>query len=138
MISIIFALFTLFSCSKSDTTSIVGKWYNYSIDTKKTTGVGCTLKDTTKLYTKNVDAQVYEFFADGKVNITMYINSVAYPGSGTYKLENSNLTLTYGSGQSITMALSNINSEGWRYLQQNFVWCPSKTAFNEYYNFKKY
>jgi hypothetical protein len=139
MISAIFILLSLFSCSKTDTGSLVGKWYNSSIDTKKLTGVGCTLKDTTKLYVKDVNAQVYEFLPTGKVTITTYSGGTPFASTIDYKFENSQLSFTANGSTTPSIAVSNLSADGWRIQQDGVIYCSTTpTNFTEYLNFKKY
>jgi len=136
---IIFLTLFILGCSKNESALMVGKWYTYSLDTKKSTGTGCNLKDTTKYYTKGLNANEYEFFSDGTGTITLYNGGTTYKSPITYTFSNNNLNISInGTAMPAPFVISNISSEGWRYQQDNFIWCPSKTAFIEYYNFKKY
>lgn len=137
----IFSIFILLiSCDKEETSNanIIGKWYHASTDTKKSTGIGCELKDTTKLYTRDNTVYVYEFFADSNMITTLRQGGVSTSTTGQYKFENGQMTWIINGIATPAIKVTNVSAEGWRYEQQNYIWCPSKTAYTEYYNFKKY
>lgn len=142
--AILMIFIIIFGCSKDDSSSskvsaLTGKWYNASIDTKIITGTNCNLKDTTKTYIKDKDGMIYEFFSNGKMTYTAYNGGTPFTSSPTdYKFENNVITLSMQSGVIATLTISNLSSNGWRYEQTNYVWCPTKTAFTEYINFVKY
>lgn len=137
MISILSIFILCMSCSKEDT-KILGKWYQASTDTKIARLNDCKLIDTTNLYTKDNTPFIYEFFADGKMIITIRSGGQLVSSEAKYTLENNKMTWIINGQTTPAITVSNLDGSNWRYEQQNFVWCPSKTAFNEYYNFKKY
>lgn len=141
MLSILPILLILLSCSKSESnaSSLVGKWYNASLSTKITHGTSCDLFDTTKLYTKNVNASIYEFLSNGKLNLTLYSSGTSYTSQVDYKFENNKLTYTINGTSSPEIIISNLTADGWRYAQDQRSYCTSPyTKFTEYVNFKKY
>lgn len=130
------------SCSKTDatTSTLVGKWYNESISTKKEISpTNCTLKDTIKYKIKDVNADIYEFTSDGRLSITTYAGGTKNTSIVDYKFENNNLTMTVNGTTSPAIIVSNLTADGWRYEQSGRSYCTSPyTKFTEYYNFKKY
>ena len=112
----------ILSCKKNDVPSLIGKWY-------------CLLKDTTIFYTRTTTLPILEFKSDGILVISYPSNSNTI--SGTYKYENDILEVVE-NGNITKSEVSNVNIDGWRMLQKNYVWCPTKTVFNEYLNYKKY
>lgn len=130
----------LLSCSKAENNpSLLGKWYHASLDTKKLSGIGCNLKDTTLLYTKANTSYVYEFLEGGKMIIALQINGQTTSTTVDYKLENNNLSYTVNGTMSPAIKLSNISNDGWRFEQTNRSYCTNPyTPYTEYYNFKRY
>ena len=124
----------ILSCKKNDVPSLIGKWYCVSKDTKLEKA-GCALKDTTIFYTRSTTLPILEFKSDGILVISYPSNSNTI--SGTYKYENDILEVVE-NGNITKSEVSNVNIDGWRMLQKNYVWCPTKTVFNEYLNYKKY
>jgi hypothetical protein len=127
---------TLMGCAKEEESSIVGKWYYASKDTKIEKGAGCDLKDTTYTYTKSNTTVIYEFKSDKTFIVTAAGSS--FSGQGTYTFSNNILTINTVGNSPQTAAIQNLNGDGWRILQKNYVWCPAKTAFDEFINYKKY
>lgn len=127
----------LFGCSKSDN-SLLGKWYYAAKDTKKSTGSGCDMKDTTYTYAKDKTTQIYEFFDNGKATLTLNQGGQSYTTTMDYKYENSQLVFTVNGTTMPASNVTNVSSEGWAMEQTNYIWCPSKTAFKETLHYKKY
>lgn len=126
---------TLMGCAKEEESSIVGKWYYGAKDTKKSTGSGCDLKDTTIIYSKNNTPLIIELTSDGSYIVSYPQNTTVFKGTYTYT---NGILKTSVNGLKDSLTVSNLTSEGWRVLQKNYIWCPSKTAFNEYLNYKKF
>lgn len=136
LITLVILIVLLSGCGKEEETSIVGKWYYASKDTKIEKGTGCDLKDTTYTFTKANTTLIYEFKADKTFSITAAGSS--FSGQGTYTFSNNILTINTAGNSPQTATIQNLNSEGWRILQKNYVWCPAKTSFDEFINYKKY
>ena len=125
----------LIGCGKEEETSIVGKWYYASKDTKKPIGSGCDLKDTTIVYSKTNTQIIIELTSDASYIVSYPQSSTSF--KGTYSYANGILKTSL-NGIKDSLSVSNLTGDGWRVLQKNYIWCPSKTAFNEYLNYKKY
>jgi len=122
-------------CSTENTSSIVGKWYFASKDTKIIRGTGCDLKDTTFIYTPSNTAVIFDFKAD-KTYITS-AGGTSFTSQGTYSFSNNTLIINSVGNPPQTIEVQNLNTEGWRVSQTNYVWCPVKTSFSEFINYKK-
>lgn len=128
------AVFTMIGCSKEEH-SIVGKWYYSSKDTKMQIGGGCDLRDTTVTYARTNTPLIIELTVDGNYLVSYPNSTVSFKGTYTYT---SGILKTSVNGLKDSTEVSNVSADGWRIVQKNYVWCPSKTAFNEYINYKKY
>lgn len=134
-------LFLLISCGKEEDAKakIIGKWYHASTDTKIARPPDCKLKDTTENYTKDNTTSILEFFADGKMIVTMRSSGKWMSNEAKYTLENNKMTWIFNGQSSPPITVSNIDGSNWRYEQDGRSYCTSPyTKFTEYYNFKKY